>query len=55
MLPDFMAVPSLSFCYLKTGDYLYTPGGTIMVEKCVSDDCYAFRTVWNVPVVKGLL
>ena len=50
MLPDFLAVPSLSFCYLKTGDFLYTPGGTIMVEKCVSDDCYSFRRVW-VPFV----
>jgi hypothetical protein len=42
-MPDALALPSLYFVYLRTGDCLLTPSGVLMVDKVVGDHSIALR------------
>lgn len=42
-MPDALALPSLHFVYLRTGDCLLTPSGVLMVDKVVGDHSIALR------------
>ena len=42
-MPDALALPSLHFVYLRTGDCLLTPSGALIVDKVVGDHSVALR------------
>ncbi len=42
-IPDAMSLPSLCCAFLRTGDILYLPMGSILVEKTLNDTSLALR------------
>ena len=49
-----MALPSLSFAYVRTGDVLYTPMGFLSAEKAINDNSLAIRINFLVFMDSGL-
>lgn len=45
-IPDALALPSLFAGYVKTGDILYIPLGSIIVEKSINDCSTGIRQVF---------
>ena len=44
-LPDELQLPSFCAALVRTGDLLYVPAGSLILEKCVHDDAISFRTL----------
>ena len=42
-VPDSLSVPSLSAGYVRTGDYLYTPMGSLTLCKTITGDSLGLR------------
>lgn len=44
-IPDALSLPSLSAGYMKVGDMLALPMGTLAITKAINGDCVGLRTV----------